>query len=402
MQVTKVNYNDSGIKSYSYDANGRLIGLDNLLDSNSIRSYSYNYNLDGMLSNKQSVIDSNTTDERYQYTKLNQLSNYRCHGDSCPLDVKDKKLTDIYYSYGGLNNLKEVDTNNENITYNYNTKYPTRVDSISYCGKGYFASCHKDEMSYDGNGNMVSLKKVTSGDSLDNYTFSYDGAQNLVKLTKNQDEVNYTYDESNNLVEEKVQRANGAKDTIKNTYVGGSLFRVSDGDSSNYYISDGKINKGDYARGLTDGYNQTGYVKNGQVVGNYVYTPYGDSHNLDKQDNLNILSHSIGYRMVEEDPISKMQPLGNGYRFYDPEMRLFTKHDSESPYGAGGINGYSYASNNPINFSDPSGHASEADVQDNQNAWAKYDEKNERSCYNFWGNTSSNFSSIAIYFSRRC
>ncbi|HDS5592618.1 TPA: hypothetical protein QHU17_004057 [Enterobacter hormaechei subsp. xiangfangensis] len=50
-------------------------------------------------------------------------------------------------------------------------------------------------------------------------------------------------------------------------------------------------------------------------------------------------------------------PLGNGYRIYRPAIMHFDKPDTESPFGAGGLNWYAYAGGDPINNLDPSGHA---------------------------------------------
>ncbi|WP_104026853.1 RHS repeat domain-containing protein [Vibrio jasicida] len=47
---------------------------------------------------------------------------------------------------------------------------------------------------------------------------------------------------------------------------------------------------------------------------------------------------------------------GNGYRVYDPLSQTFLQFDNlESPHGKGGINGYSYCINDPVNQFDPSG-----------------------------------------------
>ncbi|MBI6899620.1 RHS repeat-associated core domain-containing protein [Pseudomonas putida] len=47
--------------------------------------------------------------------------------------------------------------------------------------------------------------------------------------------------------------------------------------------------------------------------------------------------------------------LGNGHRLYDPGMMRFCQPDSVSPFGAGGINTYTYCQGDPIGRHDPSG-----------------------------------------------
>jgi RHS repeat-associated protein len=49
--------------------------------------------------------------------------------------------------------------------------------------------------------------------------------------------------------------------------------------------------------------------------------------------------------------------LGNGYRAFNPQLMRFNSPDSFSPFGEGGLNAYCYVGNDPVNKSDPSGHA---------------------------------------------
>ena len=49
--------------------------------------------------------------------------------------------------------------------------------------------------------------------------------------------------------------------------------------------------------------------------------------------------------------------LGNGYRAYNPTLMRFHSPDSWSPFGRGGLNPYMYVVGDPVNHSDPTGHA---------------------------------------------
>jgi len=60
-----------------------------------------------------------------------------------------------------------------------------------------------------------------------------------------------------------------------------------------------------------------------------------------------------------QDLVTGHYLLGNGYRAYNPQFMRFNSPDSESPFAKGGLNSYTFALCDPINRSDPSGHAFE-------------------------------------------
>lgn len=49
--------------------------------------------------------------------------------------------------------------------------------------------------------------------------------------------------------------------------------------------------------------------------------------------------------------------LGQGYRFYKPTLMRFFSPDSFSPFGSGGTNPYTFCAGDPVNHTDPTGHA---------------------------------------------
>lgn len=63
-----------------------------------------------------------------------------------------------------------------------------------------------------------------------------------------------------------------------------------------------------------------------------------------------------GFNGERPDPLTGTSHLGNGYRAYNPILMRFNCPDSESPFGVGGINPYAYCEDDPVNFTDPSGH----------------------------------------------
>lgn len=71
------------------------------------------------------------------------------------------------------------------------------------------------------------------------------------------------------------------------------------------------------------------------------------------------MNHPItGFNGQRRDAVNPIYHPGNGYRTFQPALMRFSCPDSLSPFGAGGINSYSYCAGDPINRLDPSGHIS--------------------------------------------
>lgn len=65
----------------------------------------------------------------------------------------------------------------------------------------------------------------------------------------------------------------------------------------------------------------------------------------------------LGFNGEKIDEASGHYLLGHGYRAFNPSLMRLHSPDSMSPFGAGGMNAYSYCKGDPINSHDPTGHA---------------------------------------------
>jgi RHS repeat-associated protein len=64
----------------------------------------------------------------------------------------------------------------------------------------------------------------------------------------------------------------------------------------------------------------------------------------------------LGFNGEWLDPVLEGYHLGQGYRIYQPKLMRFNAPDSLAPFNEGVHNAYVYCHNDPINFTDPSGH----------------------------------------------
>jgi RHS repeat-associated protein len=81
------------------------------------------------------------------------------------------------------------------------------------------------------------------------------------------------------------------------------------------------------------------------------YSPYGH------HPALGAVSDLLAFNGERPDPVTGHYLLGNGYRAFNPVLLRFNSPDNLSPFGKGGLNSYSYCLGDPINLSDPQGHA---------------------------------------------
>lgn len=65
----------------------------------------------------------------------------------------------------------------------------------------------------------------------------------------------------------------------------------------------------------------------------------------------------LGFNGEHDDKTTGHYLLGNGYRAFNPVLMRFNSPDSWSPFGEGGINAYAYCAGDPVNRTDPEGHA---------------------------------------------
>lgn len=64
----------------------------------------------------------------------------------------------------------------------------------------------------------------------------------------------------------------------------------------------------------------------------------------------------LGFNGEWLDPVLEGYHLGQGYRVYQPMLMRFNAPDSLAPFNEGVHNAYVYCHNDPMNFTDPSGH----------------------------------------------
>jgi len=196
---------------------------------------------------------------------------------------------------------------------------------------------------HDANGNII--KKP-------GYRFEYNGFNRLSKVYDDTNLIaEYVYDDSGNRIK-AVDHINGVT-----TYsIGREFTRTIDStgthDTVYYYHDDVLVGKKDDT-GLffyhPDNLGSTDIVtdEHGQLVEDIEYYPYGETPVAGKS------RHQFTGQVKDATGL-----LYYNARYYDPELRQFTQPDTvlQNIYDPQLLNRYAYARNNPLKYTDPSGH----------------------------------------------
>ncbi|MFR3202283.1 MAG: RHS repeat-associated core domain-containing protein [[Clostridium] leptum] len=289
---------------------------------------SYTYDQFG---NIVSVSQNGTVVESYEYDGLNQLIKV----------TNGANVTEYAYDAGG--NLTSVKLNGE------------VQDTYGYTDAGWkdlLTSFNGQAITYDEIGNPLTYR--------DGYQFTWQNGRRLASISHGNDSISYTYDPDGIRTSKTV---NGT--TTKYHVMNGTLLGQTKGSDTIVFLYDEKGNKYGFDYNGTKYYyifNVQGDVigilnQAGQKIVSYTYDPWGKVLSVDGSEASTIGQiNPIRYRGYYYDTETGFYYLQS--RYYDPTTRRFLNVDSQLA-GTAQVQGYNlfaYCLNNPVNFSDPTGH----------------------------------------------
>jgi RHS repeat-associated protein len=334
-QLASITRGNGVTSAYSYDSANRLTRLLHQNSSSTINDIQYA--LDSNNNRTQQIDSAGTT--TYQYDALNRLTNV-----SYPTINAGPIATSHQFSYDAVGNRTQLSESQPATTTSFGYDAANRITSPGY--------------SYDAAGNLLS-DGTTS--------YEYDGANRLVRTVRAGITTTYGYDGWGNLVQQAVEQGGN---TVTTEYILDErndlpviLGEVrSDGVERLYaYGPEGFAAQQSYAGASNQGIaypllDGLGSVRNlADASGAVILTRHYDAFG-----NLRAASGSgqtiLGFAGELSNPVDGSIFLRA--RHYQPALGRFLERDTFAGLLAHPttLNRYPYAENNPVNYTDPSGH----------------------------------------------
>jgi RHS repeat-associated protein len=325
-QLNGINFGNGVGTTLSYYSVSRRLNQIVTSKSTNLQSLAYNYDANGNVTNVTDGVYSGSasgTISKIQYDDLNRLTS---------LTNASGTFSYAYSSIGNVLTNKESGSSN----YVYGTIRPHAVRSangmwFTYDLNGNVVFRSKQRLDYDVNNRLYRV--INTNGTVTTFGYDASGARlwELNGTNSLQVWIGNNYEEKNGQI-------------LYHVYAGGRQVATVDKTGTNvfqYYHPDD----------LTSTSIQTD--TNGAVVQNYEYSAFGQSRYT---QSTNVFKASRRYTGQVLDDATGLYYYNA--RYYDPQLGRFTQPDDIIPDFSNpqSYNRYSYCVNNPLRYTDPSGH----------------------------------------------
>jgi RHS repeat-associated protein len=327
--VERVDYRGGNRLSRDHDpATGRLVNLQGFSQGNVVLNQAYTYDADGLIAS----LDDQTKTGPPRFETYTYDSRHR-------LIAADTPTSHSTYGYDDVGTIRLKD----GVTFSPgNPAQPQRL--VSSSAGDYFA--------YDPEGNVIARQSPAGS-----RTMTYDAAGRMTRLSEPSRGLDVTtdYDATGQMVRETTI-VPGARHTLLVPFPG---VEVRDGQTTvQVFLGTLRVLTLGPGAAVTQpmcdllGSARAVLNESGAVVASAAYKSYGEPRGGEVPDSVSTLRFAAAHRQDESGLLLM------GWRHYDPAMGRFLEPDHvlASLYDPQALNRYSYARDNPVNLTDPSGH----------------------------------------------
>ncbi len=338
-QISHLKYSDGQAVDYTYDSLGRIdtvsypkmgtvqmrYSIDN--DKNTVETRQANGHSQTMTMNAFNEVTAN------EFKNFNQHSKYDGFSNKIENAINGEKNS---FTYDSLNRIKTEQTSDSNINYDYDAN-----GNIQKIGANTFTELDNGSttLQYDGLNQLHKLNITQENDVEKAITYTYYGDGLRASKTVGTQKTQYIY--LNGRVIEELDADGNTK--ARNIWGTNLLFRELEGDikSHGYYYYN---NHGDVVE-IKD--------QSGQTLNTYKYDIWGNI--VSKTGEFDNPYTYAGGQYDEESGYYYLKS-----RYYDPKSKRFITEDTYEGEVTHPLtlNLYTYVTNNPLLYTDPSGHRS--------------------------------------------
>ncbi|MFG1625395.1 RHS repeat-associated core domain-containing protein [Kribbella sp. NPDC049227] len=339
LKLASRNYGSSVQRQYSYETTtNRLSGIKTVVSGNTVQDDGYTYD---QIGNVKTIADRVANQSQcFGYDGRDRLTTAYTTTTSCPnaADTGGPDPYDLAYTYDGSGNIASASSNGATTTYTYPAQGAgsVRPHAVSAVGTNTYT--------YDADGNLQT-RKIDGTAS----TLTWDAQNQLTALTTSTGTTNFVYSADG----DRLLRSESGSTTL---FLDGTELVAGAGGvtATRYYNSGGAVVAQRTPAGLTwltadqQGSAQLAINAAG-AVSRQRYLPNGAPRGAGNQ-----LPTDRGFLGKVQDKATGLDLLGA--RYYDPTIAKFVSPDPlDNNAEPDTANPYSYAADNPITYSDPTG-----------------------------------------------
>ena len=340
--IKKVKAGNEVTTNNYYDQLGRVTSISTKHQSVNIQNLNYVYDTVGNLKSREDARDSNNVFyEEFNYDPLSRLKTVKAQTNNTPLT---QTMAFAYDNGGRITNFNGKG-------YHYSSGPVHGVNSIGV--KNFI---------YDNNGNQIQS---------DDRTLEYSAFNKTKRMYRNTTSVEFEYDNNNN----RYKRTDVGLDENETTYyVGNVEFITKDngevinkryiGDTviSHYLNTQIKEIKYLHKDHLGSIQSVTDQSYNSLTTSHLSYDAYGrrrDAGNNTTVLDQNPIADVTKRGFTGQEHVDQLGIINYNARLYDPELGIMLQADTIIPDGpvTQSMNRYSYVFNNPLSYTDPTGHS---------------------------------------------